>query len=81
MKLMNDAPARAKDRAPEAVVVELDLCKACGICVALCPCDVFERDALGYPVVARLSDCTSCAFCERHCPDFAIEIVRAKGRA
>jgi NAD-dependent dihydropyrimidine dehydrogenase PreA subunit len=42
---------------------------------------VFDRDGLGHPVVARLSDCTSCAFCERHCPDFAIEIVRAKGKA
>ncbi|HUK76900.1 MAG TPA: ferredoxin family protein [Thermoleophilia bacterium] len=76
---MNDAPARAKSRAPEAVVVELNLCKACGICADLCPRDVFDRDGMGRPVVARLAECTSCAFCERHCPDFAIEIVRSKG--
>jgi 2-oxoglutarate ferredoxin oxidoreductase subunit delta len=74
---MKDASAKqAKSRAPEAVVVDLDLCKACGICIELCPQDVFDRDELGHPVVARLADCTACAFCERHCPDFAIDVVR-----
>jgi NAD-dependent dihydropyrimidine dehydrogenase PreA subunit len=41
---------------------------------------VFDRDDFGRPVVARLADCTACSFCERHCPDFAIDIVPAKGR-
>jgi len=77
---MTDA-AQARTRAPEAVVVDLALCKACGICVELCPKDVFDSDDLGHPIVARLSDCTSCTFCERHCPDFAIDVVPAKGRS
>jgi 2-oxoglutarate ferredoxin oxidoreductase subunit delta len=72
---------KAKSRAPEAVVVDFDLCKACGICVEFCPQDVFDRDELGRPVVARLDDCTACAFCERHCPDFAIDLVRSTGKA
>jgi 2-oxoglutarate ferredoxin oxidoreductase subunit delta len=71
---MTDA-AQARTRAPEAVVVDLSLCKSCGICVELCPKDVFDTDDLGRPVVARLADCTSCTFCERHCPDFAIDVV------
>ncbi len=78
---MKETPAKAKSRAPEAVVVDADLCKACGICIALCPKDVFDSDDFGRPVVARLADCTSCAFCEHHCPDFAIDVVPAKGRA
>jgi len=78
--LMTDASTKAKKRAPEAVVIDLELCKACGICIAFCPADVFDRDDFGRPVVARLADCTTCAFCERHCPDFAIDIVRAGER-
>ena len=48
---------------------------------------MFDRDKLGYPVVARSEDCTSCLLCELHCPDFAIEVQRrarktpAKGAA
>jgi 2-oxoglutarate ferredoxin oxidoreductase subunit delta len=78
---MTDASTKAKSRAPEAVVIDLDLCKACGICITLCPTDVFDRDDFGRPVVARLADCTLCAFCERHCPDFAIDIVRVGDNA
>ena len=78
---MKDASTQAKSHAPEAILIDLELCKACGICISLCPQNVFDRDELGQPVVARLADCTTCAFCERHCPDFAVDIVRAKGEA
>ena len=78
----------AAGAAPVAkVALDLDLCKVCGICIDLCPEDVFDRDKLGYPVVARVGDCTSCLLCELHCPDFAIEVQRrarkkpAKGAA
>ena len=78
---MTEAPTQAKSRAPEAILIDLDLCKACGICIALCPQQVFDRDELGRPVVARLADCTVCAFCERHCHDFAVDIVRPEREA
>jgi 2-oxoglutarate ferredoxin oxidoreductase subunit delta len=78
---MTEAPTQAKSRAPEAILIDLDLCKACGICIALCPQQVFDRDELGRPVVARLADCTVCLFCERHCPDFAVDVVRPEGKA
>lgn len=68
-------------KTPRSIAIDLDLCKACGICVSLCPQSVFDSDALGQPVVARLDDCISCSFCERHCPDFAIEIDYAPRRA
>ena len=58
------------------VALDLELCKVCGICIELCPEDVFDRDKLGYPIVARAEDCTSCLLCELHCPDFAIEVQR-----
>jgi 2-oxoglutarate ferredoxin oxidoreductase subunit delta len=58
------------------VTLDRDLCKACGICIALCPEEVFDRDGQGYPVIARPDDCTSCLLCELHCPDFALEVRR-----
>jgi len=58
------------------IALDLELCKVCGICIELCPEDVYDRDKLGYPVVARADDCTSCLLCELHCPDFAIEVQR-----
>lgn len=51
-----------------------DWCKACGICIAFCPQNVFGRDRNGKPVAERPDDCNSCLFCELHCPDFAITI-------
>ena len=58
------------------VVLEIDLCKACGICIEICPDKVFDRDKLGYPVLARPEECSQCLLCELHCPDFALEVKR-----
>lgn len=51
-----------------------DWCKACGICIAFCPKEVFGRNEEGKPVIERPDDCIGCRFCELHCPDFAITI-------
>jgi 2-oxoglutarate ferredoxin oxidoreductase subunit delta len=58
------------------VDLEIELCKACGVCIELCPEKVFDRDKHGYPVLARPEDCSQCLLCELHCPDFAIEVRR-----
>ena len=62
------------DAAP--VRLDLELCKACGVCIELCPEKVFDRDKLGYPVLSRPEACSQCLICELHCPDFAIEVRR-----
>ena len=51
-----------------------DWCKACGICIAFCPAEVFEESETGAPVIKNPDACTGCRFCEFHCPDFAISI-------
>jgi len=58
------------------IQLDLELCKACGVCIELCPEKVFDRDKLGYPVLARPEDCSQCLLCELHCPDFALEVRR-----
>ncbi len=63
------------------VQLDLELCKACGICIELCPDKVFDRDNLGSPVLAREEACRQCLLCELHCPDFAIEVRRRERKA
>jgi len=47
-------------------------CKACGICIALCPKQVFDTGRDGKPQVSRPEACVNCGTCEIMCPDFAI---------
>ncbi|MBI3978102.1 MAG: 4Fe-4S binding protein [Chloroflexi bacterium] len=60
--------------------IRLDVawCKRCGICVAICPHDVFTATADGLPVIERAAACTGCLLCELQCPDFALEIVEGQ---
>ena len=67
-------------RVAPRIVIDVDLCKSCGICVQLCPVSVFDKDRKGRPTVARADDCTACRFCEQHCPDFAIEVFQSGGQ-
>lgn len=50
-------------------------CKSCGICIALCPKNVYDKNDTGGPIVARPDDCIGCRVCEVHCPDFAMSIT------
>ena len=63
----------SKDNLPLAI--NLRWCKACNLCIALCPTQVFEPDRDGKPIQARPDACTQCTICWVHCPDFAIVSV------
>ena len=68
-----------KKKKIRAAKIEIDrkMCKACGICVDLCPAQALKSDEFGYPLVADLSACTACNLCVDRCPDLAIEIFKA----
>lgn len=49
-------------------------CKRCGVCVELCPRQVFATSNEGYPDPSNIERCTRCKLCELWCPDYAIEV-------
>lgn len=57
------------------VEIDLKLCKACGICIAMCPKNVFTKDEDAKPLKTHPEACVFCRICESVCPDFAIRIV------
>ncbi len=68
-------PSRSKydySKGPAPLNINLSWCKACNICIALCPQQVFEPDRDGKPKMVRPENCTQCTICWIHCPDFAI---------
>lgn len=69
--------------APEntPVWVDEERCKACDICVSVCPAGVLSMEqepasTLGAMVrIIHGEDCTGCSNCELNCPDFAINVA------
>ncbi len=63
-------------------VINEDLCKSCGICVARCPMKVLaisERlSSKGFHPAHMVNEekCTSCALCAKSCPDVAISVFK-----
>ncbi len=72
--------------APEntPVWVNVDRCKACDICVDVCPAGVLgmvasDKTILGATIsVQNPASCIGCNDCELSCPDFAIYVADRK---
>lgn len=66
------------------VWVDTDMCKACDMCVDVCPAGVLAMVAepsstLGAMIsVVRPDACIGCNECELTCPDFAIFVAERK---
>ena len=72
--------------APEntPVWVNINRCKACDICVDMCPAGVLgmvasDQTILGSTISVQTPEsCIGCNDCELHCPDFAIYVATRK---
>lgn len=68
-----------------AIVVNIERCKGCTLCIVACPKNVIaladrKVNTHGYAYVeaARPDDCIGCAFCGTVCPDGCITVYRKK---
>ena len=73
----------AKDNPRVVISINENLCKGadgCGICLALCPKDVFKiaerltARGIRPPQVEKVTACTDCGNCVIYCPDMAIVV-------
>ncbi len=68
----------------QPVWVNTDNCKACDICVSVCPSGVLgmrydNKSTLGAMIsINNPESCIGCHECELSCPDFAIYVADAK---
>ena len=66
------------------IVVDVDRCKGCGVCISSCPCNVLdfssEVNGKGYRYIKMSNEdgCTGCASCGLICPDSCIVVYRQK---
>lgn len=57
----------------EAVVKDDERCVHCGLCISICPVEVFRFDE-NWRVVADVDKCIHCGVCTRVCPCGALSL-------
>jgi 2-oxoglutarate ferredoxin oxidoreductase subunit delta len=63
------------------VVIDVDACKGCDLCIGACPPGVLvmttnEVNATGYRYPQLRAGCTGCKACAQICPDFVFQIYK-----
>lgn len=58
------------------LIIKVNRCKGCGICVEFCPKQVLLLNEIGKITVIDQALCSECKQCEMHCPDYAIFVEK-----
>jgi 2-oxoglutarate ferredoxin oxidoreductase subunit delta len=62
------------------VVIDIEKCKGCVLCVQVCPVHVLEMstdyNTRGYRYPVLHPGCTGCELCALVCPDLCFEVYR-----
>jgi len=67
-----------------AIVIDIEKCKGCGVCVPACPNDVIalgkevNRKGYYYSGMVKPEECVGCANCAIVCPDGVISVYKIK---
>ncbi|NLA25661.1 MAG: ferredoxin family protein [Bacteroidales bacterium] len=67
-----------------AIVVDIESCKGCGVCITACPQDVIaldtqvNRKGYNFSMMAKPEACIGCANCAIVCPDGVITVYKLK---
>jgi 2-oxoglutarate ferredoxin oxidoreductase subunit delta len=62
------------------LVIDVDKCKGCELCITACPPSVLHMSAdvneAGYRYPELTPGCTGCTACQMVCPDFVFSVYR-----
>lgn len=67
-----------------AIVVDIEKCKGCGVCIEACPSDVINKHknvnsrGYNYTYAEKPEECTGCANCAIVCPDGVIKVYKKR---
>lgn len=68
------------------VVIDGERCKACELCIEVCPTNILElgteTNSHGYRMiqVTDMNNCTGCTLCARICPDMVFDVFKNYSR-